>query len=211
MPIDLMTKQGDFLLIGGKAPWDVYPRPQMRRDNWLNLNGKWDFTVSNFSEIPESYDRTIRVPFCPESRLSGVKKHFSEGRYLYYHQVCQVPDSWRSGRVLLHIGAADQIAKVYANEELMDMHVGGYESFTVDVTDALYSDSGELELVICCMDNLQDKSFPYGKQVMNRGGMWYTPVSGIWQTVWLESVPAAYIQKLNIENRGYGVTISTEP
>ena len=211
MPIDLMTKQGDFLLISGKTPWDVYPRPQMRRETWMNLNGKWDFTVSAFSDLPETYDMTIRVPFCPESRLSGVKQHFPEGRFLYYHTVCKVPDSWRSGRVLLHIGAADQIAKVYANDELLDMHVGGYEAFTVDVTDALYSDSDELELVICCMDNLRDKSFPYGKQVMKRGGMWYTPVSGIWQSVWLEAVPKDYIQKLNIENRGYGVTVSVEP
>ena len=211
MPKDLMTKQGELLRYVGGMPWNVYPRPQMRRENWLNLNGMWEFTVSNFPTLPEDYDKKIRVPFCPESILSGLRRHFSEGRFLYYRHTVQVPQAWRSGRVLLHIGAADQVAKVYANDELLDVHTGGYESFTVDVTDALYSDSDELELVICCMDNLQDRSFPYGKQTLTRGGMWYTPVSGIWQTVWLENVPERYIQKLNIENRGYGVTISTVP
>jgi len=211
MPKDLMTKQGELLRYVGGIPWNTYPRPQMRRENWLNLNGMWEFTVSNFPTLPEDYDKKIRVPFCPESILSGLRRHFSEGRFLYYRHTVQIPQAWRTGRVLLHIGAADQVAKVYANEELLDVHTGGYEAFTVDVTDALYSDSDELELVICCMDNLHDRSFPYGKQTLTRGGMWYTPVSGIWQTVWLENVPERYIQKLNIENRGYGVTISTVP
>ena len=211
MPVQLMTKQGDRLLISGSTPWNVYPRPQMRRESWLNLNGKWDFTVSTLPELPETYDKWIRVPFCPESLLSGLKQHFPEGRYLYYRCTFEVPSQWRSGRVLLHIGAADQVAKVYVNDSLLTVHMGGYDSFSVDITDELYSDSDEVELVICCMDDLRDKSYPYGKQTLTRGGMWYTPVSGIWQTVWLENVPERYIQKLNIENRGYGVTISTVP
>ena len=211
MPHRLMTKQGDALYVAGNTPWNVYPRPQMRRDAWLNLNGKWDLTVSNFPTLPETYDKWILVPFCPESHLSGVKQHFSEGRFLYYRRTFQIPQNWRTGRVLLHIGAADQIAKVYVNDDLLTVHAGGYDAFTVDITDSLYCDSAEVELVICCVDNLRVKSFPYGKQSLTQGGMWYTPVSGIWQTVWAEAVPADYIQKLNIENRDYGVTISTVP
>ena len=110
--------------------------------------------------------------------------------------------------MLLHIGAADQTAEVFVNGQHLCRHEGGYASFSVDITEAL---AEENELVIRCTDDLRDQAFPYGKQVRNRGGMWYTPVSGIWQTVWLESVPEAYIEKLNIENHGASVTISTVP
>ena len=119
-----------------------------------------------------------------------------------------MPEGFCKGRVLLHIGAADQIAKIYVNQKLLAQHDGGYEAFSVDITDALQEEN---ELRICCRDDLRNQSFPYGKQTLKRGGMWYTPVSGIWQTVWLESVPKKYIQKLNIENRGAAVTISVVP
>ena len=189
------------------TPWNVYPRPQMRRDNWLNLNGEWAFST-NYGE-PEGV-KTILVPFCPESRLSGVEHHFPEGAALTYRKTLKLPEGVNRGRVLLHIGAAEQTAVVFVNKKKLCEHQGGYESFTVDITEAL---AEENELVIICTDALNDQSFPYGKQVLpeKRGGMWYTPVSGIWQSVWLESVPETYIRKLNIENRGYSVTISTEP
>ena len=198
---ELTTIHGENLT---GTPWNVYPRPQMRRDRWLNLNGSWDFAV----EAPEFDGKTITVPFCPESRLSGIGAHFPEGTALWYRRKVLLPEDWCRGRVLLHIGAADQQADVYVNGTHLAHHEGGYEAFTVDVTDAL---GKENEITICCRDDLKNQAYPYGKQVLpeKRGGMWYTPVSGIWQSVWLECVPEIYIEKLNIENRGYSVTIRT--
>ena len=209
MPIDLMTEAGEKLIKSGETPWTVYPRPHTRRESYVNLNGMWDFAVQQ-NAAPETakYDQKILVPFCPECQLSGIGKHFPEGSALLYRRSFALPENFNKGRVLLHIGAADQVALVYVNQTQLQTHLGGYESFTVDITDAL---QGENELVICCTDDLRDQSFPYGKQTLKRGGMWYTPVSGIWQTVWLESVPETHIQNLKIENRGYGVTISIEP
>ena len=199
----LTTPRGETL---SGTPWQVYPRPQMRRDSYINLNGEWDFAVS--SEKPATFDMGITVPFCPESRLSGIGRHFEEGAPLWYRRKFVLPEGFRRERVLLHIGAADQTAEVFVNGQHLCRHEGGYASFSVDITEAL---AEENELVIRCTDDLRDQAFPYGKQVRNRGGMWYTPVSGIWQTVWLESVPEAYIEKLNIENHGASVTISTVP
>ncbi len=211
MPIDLMTRAGENLQKSKETPWTIYPRPQMKRDSYVNLNGTWDFTVSETRSLPDTYDKQILVPFCPESQLSGLQFHPSDGAFLFYRRSFTLPRGFEKDRVLLHIGAADQAAQIYVNRELLYTHIGGYESFTVDITNSLYEDWDENELVICCVDDLKDKSMPYGKQTLKRGGMWYTPVSGIWQTVWLESVPQSYIQKLNIENRGYTVTITAEP
>ena len=207
MPIDLLTKQGEDLLATNEIPWQCYPRPQMRRDSFFNLNGLWEFSAGEF------YADRFRVPFCPESQLSNIKTHFPEGTPLTYRRSFVLPEGFRKDRVLLHIGAVDQVAVITVNGHLIGTHQGGYEAFSFDITDALTDPTVELFniLTITCTDDLRDKSFPYGKQVMKRGGMWYTPVSGIWQTVWLESVPKDYIRKLNIENRGNSVTISTEP
>ena len=202
---DLYTKQGESLT---GTPWEIYPRPQMKRESYVNLNGDWELEVSSYPSLPETYSHRIRVPFCPESLLSGLKMEVAPGSYLYYRKTVSLPRQFNRGRVLLHIGAADQIAEVYVNGTRMGMHIGGYNSFTVDITENW---TEETELVIACFDNLQDKTLPYGKQCLKRGGMWYTPVSGIWQSVWLESVPEQYIQSLKIENRGYTVTIQTEP
>ncbi len=201
MLVDLYTAWGETLT---GTPWTVYPRPQMKRDSYINLNGEWEFSA-NDQEIG-----TILVPFCPESALSGVKQHFPEGSKLCYRRRFALPEGFNRGRVLLHIGAADQIADVSVNGKTVCHHEGGYEAFCCDITDALQAEN---EIVIICVDDLRNQSFPYGKQVLpeKRGGMWYTPVSGIWQTVWLESVPENYIEKLNIENHGYSVTISTVP
>ena len=199
----LTTPRGETL---SGTPWQVYPRPQMRRDSYINLNGEWDFAVSQGK--PETFDMRITVPFCPESRLSGIGRHFEEGVPMWYRRKFVLPDGFLRERVLLHIGAADQTAEVFMNGQHLCRHEGGYASFSVDITEAL---AEENELVIRCTDDLHDQAFPYGKQVTRRGGMWYTPVSGIWQTVWLESVPETYIEKLNIENHGASVTISTVP
>ena len=207
---ELWTPEGEYLKNNPDLqPWNVYPRPQLKRDNWLNLNGQWDFSVESYYSAGE-YDGKIRVPFCPESALSGIQKHFEEGSVLRYCRKFSLPQGFNRGRVILHIGAADQVADVYVNGKEVCHHEGGYESFSCDITDALLDEN---ELVIRCVDDLDNQSYPYGKQVKpeKRGGMWYTPVSGIWQTVWLESVPETYVKKLNIENRGYGVTISIDP
>ena len=202
MLVDLMTQQGEELLASRETPWQVYPRPQMRRNSYVNLNGAWDFHVNYENQ------GKIRVPFCPESRLSAIGKHYEEGSLLSYSREFILPEGFNRGRVILHIGAADQRAEVFLNNKPVGSHKGGYEAFSFDITDALCENN---RLTICCFDDLEDQSYPYGKQTLNRGGMWYTPVSGIWQTVWLESVPETYIQKMNIENRGYSVTVSIEP
>ena len=201
----LTTPEGENLR---GTPWTVYPRPQMKRDSYLNLNGEWDFAVSE--REPASYAQTILVPFCPESELSTVGVHFPEGMPLWYHRRVVLPEGFHRGRVLLHIGAADQSTEVYVNGTCVGSHEGGYDAFSFDITDSLQDENA---IVICCKDDLRNQSYPYGKQVLpeKRGGMWYTPVSGIWQTVWLESVPERHIQRMKIENRGYGVTISVEP
>ncbi len=203
MPTELMTRQGEELLASRETPWTVYPRPQLRRDSYLNLNGIWELEVDGSC-------RPIRVPFCPESRLSGVNEHFMEGSALRYRRHFTLPEGFNRGRVLLHVGAADQTAVVYINGHRAFYHEGGYESFTVDITCHL-AENNVVEIL--CIDDLENQKFPYGKQVLpeKRGGMWYTSVSGIWQTVWLESVPENYIHALNIVTRSGSVTISAQP
>ena len=199
---ELITARGEAVC--GK-PWDIYPRPQLRRVSYVNLNGTWDFTVTSGS-TPERFDRKITVPYCPESALSGIREHFAEGASLWYHKCVALPEGFDTGRLLLHIGAADQVCDVFVNGHLAGHHEGGYEAFTCDLTEARKE---KLDITIRCRDDLRDQRFPYGRQVVDRGGMWYTPVSGIWQTVWLERVPERYIEKLTIKNDGYAVTIDT--
>ena len=204
MLVDLLTKQGEELLVSNETPWDIYPRPQMRRDSYMNLNGCWDFHVNYESQ------GQIVVPFCPESQLSYIKRHYEEGSLLSYSREFILPEGFNRGRVLLHIGAADQSLQCQVNGKWVGNHTGGYDNITFDVTSAIAEKN---RITFCCVDEQENLSYPYGKQVAPQkcGGMWYTPVSGIWQTVWLESVPENYIQKLNIENRGYTVTIFVEP
>ena len=208
MPVELTTAQGEFLLQNPDAPvWQVYPRPQMKRNSYLNLNGWWELTCAEDAALPEKYDRAIRVPFCPECVLSGVGTHFPDGQYLYYRRTFTLPEGFCAGRVLLHFGAIDQISDIYVNQKHLCHHEGGYDSFSVDITEVLQESN---ELVVRVLDDLRSHVMPYGKQVLKRGGMWYTPVSGIWQTVWLESVPQRYIRRLKIETGADWVSIDTE-
>ena len=195
---DLYTTAGEGL---SDTPWDVYPRPQMKRESYVNLNGKWEFAVSKEAKLPERYDKEILVPFCPESLLSGLHMEVEPGSWLYYRKKLQLPE----GNWLLHIGAADQIAHVYGNGKLLGKHTGGYTAFTAALP------AGETELVIAVFDDLRSAALPYGKQTLRRGGMWYTPVSGIWQTVWLEQVPEEYIEKLDISVTLQSATITVHP
>ena len=187
------------------VPWDVYPRPQLRRDSFVCLNGTWEFAVSE--EEPTHYDRTIRVPFAPESLLSGVGECFPEAQARWYRRRFVLPEAFRRDRVLLHIGAADQEAAVFVNGVLVGEHRGGYEAFCLDITEALQAEN---TLVVRVIDRLSEQILPYGKQCHKRGGMWYTPVSGIWQTVWLESVAEAYVHRLTIDTDEHGATITAE-
>ena len=204
MPERLLTPQGEALLESKALPWQCHPRPQCKRSRWLNLNGSWDFSAPD-------YEGSITLPFCPESRLSGVERHFPEGCDLVYRRSVTLPEDWQGGRVLLHIDAADQHLFCWVNGKAVGRHRGGYDNILFDITDFLEGNVANLKLI--CRDDLKDTSLPYGKQVLpeKRGGMWYTPVSGIWQSVWLEWVPETYVQKLHIENRGVSVTITTEP
>ena len=199
---DLYTPEGESLQ--GTA-WEIYPRPQLKRNSYVNLNGIWGFAVSEKAEIPV-FDRQINVPFCPESLLSGLKMEVKPGSFLFYRRHFSMQK--QAGRLLLHVGAADQIAEIYVNQKQVCHHEGGYEAFTADITDVLEEEN---ELVIRVQDDLQDQTFPYGKQTLKRGGMWYTPVSGIWQTVWLEWLPETYIENLDIQVDLTKAVITTTP
>ena len=173
-----------------EVPWNVYPRPQMRRERWLCLNGTWELSFGNAVQ-------KIRVPYCPESLLSGVRKKPKIGEALRYRRIFLVPEDWRGMRVLLHFGAVMRKTVVTVNGVETARHENGYLPFSADITDALRT--GENELCVEAVNDL-DVRYPYGKQTKKRGGMWYTPCSGVWQTVWLEPVPERYIRSLQITN-----------
>lgn len=173
----------------------VHPCPQLRRETWMDLNGKWDFAVQADDKTPEMFDRTILVPYCPESALSGIHNHFPEGSFLFYRRYVRLPEAAAGHRILLHVGAADQALTCYVNGVEIGSHTGGYTAFTMDITRAVREEN---EILLRVRDDLTDTAFPRGKQSLTPGGMWYTPVSGIWQSVWLEWVPETYIQSLDI-------------
>lgn len=174
-----------------------YPRPQMRRNSYLNLNGRWEYAITDSDESPRHWDGTILVPFSPESTLSGVGRSLQPGQTLWYRREVIVPQGFipADGRLLLHFGAVDQEAAVYWNGRLLGRHMGGYNAFTLDATDAL---GPRNSLVVRVHDDTDASFHSRGKQKTRRGGIWYTPQSGIWQTVWMEAVPRHYIESLRI-------------
>ena len=177
-----------------EIPFSEYPRPMLRRDSYLCLNGVWSLTVTDAQGAKQNYD--ILVPFSPESRISGVGRITQAGDTLAYRRTFEKPEGFRGGRVILHFGAVDQVAQVLLNGTSLGLHEGGYLPFSFDITAALRT--GENELVVSVLDPL-DHDYPWGKQRHDRGGMWYTPVSGIWQTVWLECVPFDAVENLRVE------------
>ncbi len=189
---ELYTTQGESLC---GIPHNVYPRPQLRRDSFLCLNGEWDFAVTRGDE-PTEYSRKILVPFPPQSLLSGIRETYKKGDILFYRTCFTLPEGFIRERVLLHIGAVDQIAEVFLNGTPVGCHKGGYHPFSFDITDTLCEKN---TLIIKVTDDPTSTVLPYGKQRKKRGGMWYTPISGIWQTVWLESVPENYIKSIKID------------
>ncbi len=202
-------------------PLPEYPRPQLRRPGWLNLNGAWAYAISThptgtldprdpgFVAPPSPrahWDDEITVPFSPEAPLSGVNRHLGAADSLFYRRTFRLRDlpphsaetDASQARVLLHFGAVDQACRVAVNGVEVGSHLGGYLPFTFDITDALDFGAAEQEIVVAVRDVTDSSWLTRGKQRRRRGGIWYTPQSGIWQTVWLEAVPATYVTSLTL-------------
>ncbi len=179
-----------------ECPLKEYPRPQLVRDSYLSLNGKWDFEMSKNEQIPLSFSKTIIVPYCVESTLSDICERIEVGTYLFYRKKFSLNKNILNDKVLLHFDAVDQYCKVYINQHLVGEHDNGYLPFVLDIKP--YLNKNENELIVVVKDDL-NPDYPYGKQKRENGGMWYTPVSGIWQSVWLEGVSNDYIQQLTIK------------
>lgn len=179
------------------CPLNEYPRPQMRRENWLCLNGAWKYAITDHEAAPTQWDGDILVPFSPESLLSGVNRQLLPGQTLWYKRQVPLTKPQGARRRLLHFGAVDQHCRVWCNNQLVGKHSGGYWPFSVDITDAL-AESGDASITVAVTDDSNSGDEAYGKQVLNRGGIWYTGQSGIWQTVWCEEVPQCAVKSLRI-------------
>ena len=177
-----------------------YPRPQLRRDSYLNLNGFWDYAFSASPDCPAEWQGKILVPFSPESELSGVNRQLRPGEFLWYHRTLYLPGDFNRSRLLLHFGAVDQVAAVFVNGKEQLTHVGGFTPFSLDLTEAV-GEALSFELTVRVLDASDRADQSRGKQKLRPGGIWYTAQSGIWQTVWLESVPETYIRSLRIVPR----------
>ncbi|MGN0147965.1 MAG: sugar-binding domain-containing protein, partial [Arthrobacter koreensis] len=211
----LLTPWGEALDPQNVLP--DYPRPQLARGNWLNLNGYWDyaFTPAGQTDPPASWDGRILVPFSPEAPLSGVERQLQPDQALWYRRTFEAP-AGQGGRVLLHFGAVDQSCTVLVNGRKAGEHDGGYLPFALDITAMLddgppgaeavhggragaaaAAETGEAagqEIVVRVLDGSETNGASRGKQKLDRGGIWYTAQSGIWQTVWLERVPETWIR-----------------
>ena len=176
------------------TPWQTHPRPQLKRKAYRLLNGSWKLN-----------QQPVLVPYPPQSALSAYSPDVTE--QLTYEYTFLYPEDFTQTRTLLHFGAVDQIAEVWLNDKHLGRHEGGYLPFTFDITDSVRKEE-ENHLRVEVTDSL-DPTYPYGKQSKKPGGMWYTPVSGIWQSVWLENVPELYIKsiKLDVDLRGVDITV----
>ena len=188
----LKTRWSDGI---SQIPLSEYPRPQFHRDSYINLNGYWKCAFTTTDKEPETYDHDILVPFSPESLLSGVNRILKPNEYLWYKRTFTLDPGFNRGRVILNFGAVDQIAEVYINGLLVGTNEGGYYPFRFDITSPLQKTN---TLVVKVRDYSDTSYFERGKQKFDRGGIWYTPQSGIWQTVWLESVPQDYLSDVRI-------------
>lgn len=177
------------------CPLPEYPRPQLRRERWKNLNGKYNYAILPRSvKRAEAFQGEILVPYAVESYLSGVGKALSENENLWYQREFTVPEEWKGERILLHFGAVDWQCRVWVNEKEAGYHVGGYAPFTYDITEMLKN--GENTLTVKVYDPSDKGNQQRGKQVQKPGGIFYTATSGIWQTVWLEPVNENHIEKI---------------
>ena len=177
-------------------PLNEYPRPQFMRDSYLSLNGEWDYCIKKDKELPTNYDGKILVPYSPESQLSGVNRQLQADEFLFYRRAFILPENFNKEKVLLNVGACDQIANVFINGKLVGEHKGGYLSFSFDISD--YLTENENEIIFIVTDDASSDVYGRGKQKYKRGGIWYTATSGIWQSVWLENVPTNYLSSVKL-------------
>lgn len=188
-----------------------YPRPIMERNDWKNLNGLWKYAITKKGDpTPAAYQGDIHVPFAVESSLSGVGKMINEKEELWYQRTFDIPSAWRGKQILLHFGAVDWKAEVWVNDVKVGEHTGGFTPFYFDITSVL--NKGNNDLVVKVWDPSDRGEQPRGKQIANPHGIWYTPVTGIWQTVWLEPVATQYITNLkttpDIDNNSVKVEVA---
>lgn len=191
----LMTKWAEE--VGSENALPEYPRPMMEREHWKNLNGLWDFKITGKGNSGDDYEDQILVPYPVESALSGIKDTLGAENRVWYKRSFEIDNPHENGRVLLHFGASDWETDVRINDEYVGKHRGGYDPFTFDITDQV-SDTGEQEIEITVWDPTDLGSQPVGKQTHDPRSIWYTAVTGIWQTVWIEYVPESYIKDLDI-------------
>jgi len=190
-----------------------YPRPIMERSKWSNLNGLWDFAILPIGESePENYNGKILVPFAVESSLSGVQKELGSKKELWYKKEFTIPSDWKNKTILLHFGAVDWKTEIFLNDIKIGSHTGGYTPFSFDITP--YLKSGNQKLIVKVWDGSDEGFQPRGKQVKSPEGIWYTPVSGIWQTVWLEPVNKKHISSIkavpNIDTKKLVLNVNSE-
>ena len=191
----MLTPWGEAL--DREHPLPEYPRPQLRRNSYLNLNGIWEYAITKTAEKPAAMQGEIVVPFSPETPLSGVGHILQPDEYLWYRRSVTLPEGFfRGGRLLLHFGAVDQCCTVWVDGQEVGSHTGGYLPFALDVTELIEGDAFTLELRVT--DPTDTGSLSRGKQRLKNTGIWYTPQSGIWQTVWMECVPENYLRSLRI-------------
>lgn len=199
--------------INSKNVLPEYPRPQLERTDWVNLNGEWEYAIKPKGQAePAAFDGNILVPFAVESSLSGVQKEVGENNELWYKRTFSVPAGWKSKDIVLNFGAVDWKADVFVNDILIGSHQGGFTPFSFNITPYLTGKSNQ-KLVVRVWDP-SDKGYqPRGKQTSNPEGIWYTPVTGIWQTVWLEPVATNHITSVksipDIDNGTMNVTVGT--
>ena len=179
--------------------WNEYPRPQLERKDWINLNGLWSYSITGKNALkPGNLDEKILVPFSLESSLSGVMKNLNEKEILWYYREFKIPENWKNKNILLHFNAVDWKCELFINDIKIGEHIGGYSEFYFDITNKLLE--GKNKILLKVFDP-SDKGYqPVGKQSLNPNGIWYTSISGIWQTVWLEPVSEKYIEKIEINN-----------
>ncbi|MDX1315381.1 MAG: glycoside hydrolase family 2 TIM barrel-domain containing protein, partial [Eudoraea sp.] len=195
--------------IDTEKPWNQYPRPGMVRSEWINLNGLWEFTITKKGETAETWDSKILVPYPVESALSGITERVGENDELWYKRTIKIPGEWNE-IIMLNFEASDWETKVFIDGELAGSHRGGYDPFSIDISDFVSAGS-EHELSVSVWDPTDKGTQPRGKQVSKPGGIWYTPSSGIWQTVWMESLPGTYIESFRLQTDIGNGTVSIRP
>ena len=177
-------------------PLSEYPRPQLRRDSYICLNGYWEYAIRTIESIPDVFDGQILVPFSPEVEKSGVNKVITPKDYLFYRLKYEIPKEFIKDKVILHFGAVDQIAELFINGKFVLKHVGGFLPFSCDIKP--YLEDNKLEIVLRVQDTTNSSYHSSGKQALNPGGIWYKPQSGIYMPVWMESVKEGFIEKIKI-------------